>query len=122
MIKIAIDIDGVITANPPALSWITYHLSKNENNAYIYILSWRHDNQKRREETIKDLTNFGIFYNELIMCPRKLPNARVAAYWKIRKIKDLGINIWIDDEIKIYQRDYGIKVNDLLPEVIKIWI
>lgn len=118
----AIDIDGVITANPAALSWLTYHLAKNENKNKIYIISWRNGQDKdRTQETIEDLKRFNITYHELIMAPAKY-TARIAAYWKIAKIRELGIDVWMDDEIKIYTRDYKIPLDRLLPNVLKIWI
>ncbi len=123
MIRWCFDIDGVITANPPALSWLTYHLCKNENDNHVIILSWRDgSNEKRRQETVELLKTFGITYHELIMCPKKLPNARAAAYWKMKQIKELKIDIWLDDEIKSYRRDYQIDLDKLLPNVSKIWI
>lgn len=121
--KFAIDIDGVITANPQALSWITYHLSKNENGHEIHIISWRDGSDpKRVQETIDDLKNFGIRYTSLTLAPKRLTNLRQSALWKIATIQGLGINVWIDDEIKSYKRDLGIDVDRLLPDVVKIQI
>lgn len=121
--KWAIDLDGVITANPAALSWLTYHLLKNENDNEVYIITWRNGaNDKRRLETIDDLKRFGISYTKLIMAPRKLNTLRVAAFWKIAEIVKNGIHIWLDDEIKNYARDYGINLERLLPGVEKIHI
>jgi len=121
--KWAIDIDGVITANPSALSWFTYHLSKNENTDFIIILTWRDGSDSvRREQTIEELKQFGIHYDHLEMAPRKFENLRSAALWKIHRIKELNVDIWIDDELKEYKRDLGIDVNGLLPQVHKIWI
>jgi len=118
----AIDIDGVITANPAALSWLTYHLLKNENRNNIFILSWRNGaDELTKIRTIEELKRFNIYYNQLILAPKRL-TIRGAAYWKIANIKKLHIDIWVDDELKIYKRDYGIDLDLLLPEVIKIWI
>jgi len=123
MKKWAIDMDGVITANPPAMSWILYHLLKNENQNEVYIVTWRNGaDPVRVDETKKDLERFGIQYTELIMAPRKFKTLRMAAFWKIAQIKKLGINVWLDDEIKNYTRDLGIDVERLLPEVMKIYI
>lgn len=122
-IKLALDMDGVITANPTALEWLTYHLSKNENSFDIYIVTWRNGSDEDRVfETYEDLRRFNISYKELIMAPQKFFKARDAAEWKLSKIKELGINIWVDDELKSYKRDYGIDLDVELPEVIKIWI
>ena len=118
----AIDIDGVITANPAALSWLTYHLLKNENRNNIFILSWRNGaDELTKIRTIEELKRFNIYYNQLILAPKRL-TIRGAAYWKIANIKKRHIDIWVDDELKIYKRDYGIDLDLLLPEVIKIWI
>lgn len=121
--KWAIDIDGVITANPSAMSWLTYHLMKNENQNEVYIISWRDgSDEARKKETENDLKTFGIKYTRLIMAPGRFATARVAAFWKVAKMRELGINTWIDDEIKSYSRDYNIKLDDLLPDVNKIHI
>ena len=121
--KWCFDIDGVITANPQALSWLTYHLCKNENNNYIYLLSWRDGTDATRKiQTISDLQKFNVHYNELIMAPKRFGNIRQAAFWKIAQIHKLGIKIWFDDELKSYKRDYKINVDALLPDVVKIWI
>lgn len=123
MKKWAIDLDGVITANPPAMAWLIYHLLKNENDNIVYILTWRNGSDPtRHDETIKDLDRFGIPYTELIMAPRKFKTLRMAAFWKINQIKKLGINIWVDDELKSYTRDLGIDIDRLLPDVHKIYI
>ncbi len=121
--KWAIDIDGVITANPAAFSFLTYHLNKNENSDTVIILTWRDGSDpERRKQTMEELDIFGIYYNQVIMAPKKFDNIRAAALWKISKMKELGINIWIDDEIKMYIRDLGIDVHALLPDVHCIWI
>jgi hypothetical protein len=119
--KWAIDLDGVITGNPAALSWLTYHLLKNENNNEVYILTWRDgSNETRKEETIADLKLFGISYTKLVMAPERFLSMRTAAFWKISQVNELGINIWLDDELKNYQRDLGIDLERLLPNIIKI--
>lgn len=118
----AIDIDGVITANPQVFEWLTYHLKKNENNNYIYILSWRNgSDEKRLKETMEELRRFNISYDELIMAKNKL-TFEEAAYWKILQIKAKKVDVWIDDEIKAYQRDLNIDLDLALPEVQRIWI
>ncbi len=114
----AIDLDGVITANPAALSWLTYHLAKKDNDNHITVITWRDgSNNHRRLETLADLTRFGIVYDELVMAPRHFSNAKVAAYWKIKIFNDLKINTVLDDEIKSWRRDYGIPVEKLLHNV-----
>lgn len=117
------DIDGVITANPQVLSWLSYHLTKNENNNRVYLLSWRDgSDEARREQTYRELESFNIIYDELILAPKRFTSTKQAAYWKIAKLRELKADIWFDDEIKIYQRDYGINLDKLLPDVIKVHI
>lgn len=121
--KIAIDLDGVITGNPSVYSYLTYHLTKNENDFEVFIVTWRDGSDEvRKEETIEDLRGFNIRYDQLIMAPKKFRIMRIAGYWKVTKIKELGINIWIDDEIKAYKRDFNLDVKKLLPEVTVICI
>jgi hypothetical protein len=121
--RFAIDLDGVITANPSAMSWLTYHLCKNENKHEVYIITWRNGGDvERKNETIRDLEKMGIYYHKLIMADTKIPNMRVACFWKVQQMRENKINIWMDDDIKIYKRDYGIDVNKLLPDVQTIYI
>ena len=121
-LRIVLDLDGVITANPPVFAWLTWHLKKNENNTIIYVISWRFGTSTRKDETIADLKYFGIKYDFLVMAPEHFKNAGEAAYWKIEKVKEAEADIWFDDEIKSYQRDYNINLDKLLPNVKKIWI
>ena len=116
------DLDGVVTANPAAISWLTWHLKKNENCNEVYILTWRHNNAERFQETWNDLERFGIVFDKLIMAPEKFKNAKEAGFWKINEVKKLKADIWFDDEIKSYQRDYGMNLEKLLPDVAKVWI
>ena len=121
--KIAIDLDGVISANPTAMSWLVYHLLKNENDIEVHIITWRNGaDETRYNETLEDLKRFGVQYTTLVMAPRKFKTLRMAAFWKIAQVRKLGINIWFDDELKNYTRDLGIDVNRLLPDVLKIYI
>lgn len=121
--RIAIDIDGVITANPPALSWFTYHLMKNENDIEVYVISWRNGaDVNRMNETERDLNRFGISYTSLILAPRKFKTLHESAIWKISIIKAYNITMWFDDELKNFSRDLGIDVKALLPDVIQIHI
>ena len=121
--KFAIDLDGVITANPSAVAWLTYHLLKNENNHEVYVLTWRDGSDEARvQETSEDLRRFGICYTKIIMAPRKFKNMRVACFWKVSQIRKLNAHIWIDDELKAYKRDYGVDVQKLLPDTILIGI
>ena len=122
--KWAIDLDGVVTANPQAMGWLLYHLLKNENHNQVYILTWRDggDPGVRRNETLADLKRFGIPYNELIMAPRRFTNLRTAAFWKIKMVQQLGINIWFDNDLKSFKNYLGIDLDRLLPDVIKIYI
>jgi pyrimidine operon attenuation protein/uracil phosphoribosyltransferase len=123
MKKWAIDLDGVITANPPAMAWFLYHLLKNENDNEVYIITWRNGaDEIRRKETLDDLNLFGIRYTDIVMAPRKFKTLRMAAFWKISQIKKLDIDVWLDDELKNYTRDLGIDLERLLPNVIKIYI
>jgi hypothetical protein len=121
--NIAIDLDGVITANPDFFRWLTYHLSKNENRFKIFVITWRDgSNPERVEQTKKDLELFGIRYDSLIMAPKKFGGLKQAAYWKIATINENKINLWLDDEIKSYKRDLNINLDFYLPKVLKIWI
>lgn len=119
----AIDIDGVITANPSAMSWLLWHLLKNENSNEVYLLSWRDGSDPVRvEETERDLTRFGIRYTKLLMAPKKFSTLRQSAFWKMGVVRKYKIDIWFDNDLKIFNRDFGINVDRLLPDVIKVQI
>lgn len=121
--RVAIDIDGVITANPSAMAWITYHLCKNENDFEVVILSWRNGgDDKRVQETERDLKAFGVSYHRIIYAPKKFDNVKTAGMWKMSVIDKEKIDIWIDDDLKTLKRDFGVMVDEILPEVIKIQI
>lgn len=122
MIWIA-DIDGVITANPSAMAWLTWHLKKNENQNTIYILTWRDgSNPDRKIQTKEDLDRWGIVYDDLIMADKRFKTLKEAAIWKIDKVRELKADIWLDDELKIYKRDYSFDLDKLLPNTEKVWI
>lgn len=117
----AIDIDGVVTANPAAISWLTYHLAKNENNNIIIMLSWRDGSDAARvQETKDDLQRFGITYHNLVMAPNRFENDRLAAFWKIAQVNELKVDVWLDNDLKHYVRDYQMNLDTLLPAVHKI--
>ena len=66
--KIAIDIDGTISAHPQFFSALTNGL---KGKAQIFILTNRDPSEQSRKETEKELTEWGIWYEHLVISNRK---------------------------------------------------
>ena len=113
-----LDMDGVITANPAAFSFLTHHLHKNENGHRITVLSWRDGSKKeRRKETESELKMWGITYDRLVMSPSRIENERMAARWKVSTVSELKANVWMDNDLKRFRTEYGIDLEAELPSV-----
>jgi len=118
----AIDLDGVITANPDFFKFLTYTLNKqgNEGNLVI-IVSAR--NPSRFDETISELYEFGIHYHRLIMNSNpKQRDWKSLMEWKFKTIQSIQPDIWIDNDFKMYERVFHIDLDKLFPELQRIWI
>lgn len=116
MLKVAIDIDGVISSNPDFWKWLVYQLTKKPNNVKVFIVSARNPN--RLKETENDLLDWGIRYDELITMPKEAPRSfKYQAIWKIAAIKEIEADIWVDDDFKIFKQTLGIDVWKELPNV-----
>jgi len=104
----AFDIDSVITANPEFFRWWIYHLKKSKQE--VFIVTAR--NPKREQETIFELEDWHIPYDKIYFMPDILPrDFSDQAMWKKKKIKELKIDIWVDDNFKIYRRALGISTD-----------
>ena len=66
--KVAIDIDGVISAYPQFFAVLTNAL---KGKVEIYILSNRDPSEQSRKETEKELTEWGIWYEHLVILNKK---------------------------------------------------
>ena len=99
------DIDSVITANPESIKWWIYHLRKNGHK--IDIVTSR--NPKRKKETIEELKFWGIDYDEIFFMSKKLKrDFTTQALWKVKVVKILKPDIWVDNNFKIYERALGV--------------
>jgi hypothetical protein len=117
--KWAFDMDGVITANPDFFKWFTYHLKKRGNSNEVYIVSSR--NPQRKKESIKELNNWGISYDELYTMPSNMARDYLTqAVWKIETVCKLKPEVWMDNEFKVYERVLGIKLDTPGTERIQI--
>ena len=115
----AIDIDGVITANPDFFKWLTFHLKKKLNNNKVYIVTSR--NPERYKETIIELEHWGIRYDELCFMPKELTrDNRTQGNWKKDTVQALNADIWFDNDFKWYERECKIDFSDLNCERIEI--
>ena len=84
--KIAIDLDGSISAYPDVFRVLTQTLKTN-NEITIYIITSREPSYQSREQTANELENLGIAYDHLIITDNKQ-----------KFIKDNGISLLIDDQ------------------------
>jgi hypothetical protein len=110
----ALDIDGVITANPTFFSWLTYHLSKRGNKNIICIITSR--NPSRLAETEEYLKSQNIYYDKLIsMKPEHPRGHKELLMWKLGHLIAIQPDIWMDDSIKLYSQLYGIDLKQHLP-------
>ncbi len=99
------DVDSVITANPESIKWWIYHLRKNGHK--IEIVTSR--NPKRIKETKLELIFWGIKYDGIYFMPKKLKrDFTTQAKWKVKIIKLLKPDIWVDNNFKIYERALGV--------------
>lgn len=103
----AIDMDGVITSNPDFFKWWTYQLHKNGHE--IYIVSAR--NPKREQETLDELKHWGITSDHLIMMTDQPRDHKSQAEWKVAAVKEYKIDIWLDNDFKIYEKVLGVDTN-----------
>ena len=113
----AFDVDGVITANPDFFRWWINQLRKN--GQIIYILTAR--NPSRVAETGKELKELGIKYDGVCYMPEDSQrDYKTQAEWKKSVVKDLKIDIWVDNEFKVYKRCCGVSFSDVTATMIQI--
>ncbi len=99
------DLDDCITTNPDFFKWWIYQLRKNGHQ--IIILTAR--NPRRRQETLEELEFWGIKYNLIYFMDDDMArDFTTQAKWKLKKIKEIKPNIWLDNNFKIYKRALGV--------------
>jgi len=112
VLKIILDIDGVISTNPQFFSLLTYFLTKKRNEHIVYILTAR--NPKRRDETYNILREWNISFNEVFFMPSDLArDFRTQGKWKKDTVQALNADLWFDNDFKWYEKECGIDFSDL---------
>lgn len=111
-LRIALDIDGVITTNPHFFETLTYFLTKKNNDNEVFIITGRNPN--RFQETQNELERWNISYNELHFMPNELTrDFKTQANWKKDTVSRLNIDLWFDNDFKWYEKECGIDFSDL---------
>jgi len=117
--KIALDIDGVISTNPQFFSLLTYFFTKKRNNHKVYVLTAR--NPSRYFETYHELKDWGIHSGDIIFMPADLTrDFTTQGNWKKDIVRDLEIDLWFDNDFKWYEKECGIDFSDLKCQRIEI--
>lgn len=120
--KWLIDLDGVITANPSFWKWWVYHLRKKPNHCWVGILTAR--NPKRVDETLEELKFWGIEYDEIYFMDAALARSfKSQGEWKRNMLLEIQPDVWVEDQLKVYERACGVDFSVLLEkglEIIKI--
>ncbi len=113
----ALDLDGTITANPHFFQWWTYQLAKSGHE--IVILTAR--NPGREKETEKELKKWDITYDQLCMMDEDMPRAYEAqGQWKLEMVVGGEIDVWVDNDFKIYEEVCGVDLSEYKGERIAI--
>lgn len=113
----AIDLDGVIVANPDFWKWFTFKLHVNKQ--WIDIVSSR--NPERTEETKAELKHWGITYDDLHMMSSQMArDFKTQGEWKRDKVMQLKSDIWFDNEFKIYEELMEVDFSECTAERITI--
>src|SRR3990167_11303324 len=109
----AIDMDGVIVANPDFWKWFTFKLHANKQ--WIDIVTSR--NPERVEETKKELSFWGITYDDLhFMSSFMSRDYKTQGEWKRDTIIRLKSDIWFDNEFKVYEEVLGVDLSECTAE------
>jgi hypothetical protein len=113
----ALDLDGVIGTNPEFFKWFTFILHKNKQ--WIDIVTSR--NPSRVEETKKELSFWGITYDDIHFMSSQMPrDYKTQGEWKRDKVIALKSDIWMDNEFKIYDKVCGVDFSECRAERITI--
>ena len=114
--KVVIDFDGTITANPDFFRHLVYLLYKNE--VQIYILSAA----KLERNITSDLIKWGITTVAISLMEPHNSDWKKQMQWKIAKVKAYEADIWIDNDFKMWDRIFQVDVKKALPKTTIIQI
>jgi uncharacterized HAD superfamily protein len=112
ILKVVLDIDGVISTNPQFFGLLTYFLTKKRNRHLVFIVTARNPN--RQKETIKWLKGVGVVYEKVFFMPTDLTrDFTTQGNWKKDVVSNLNADLWFDNDFKWYERECGIDFSDL---------
>jgi hypothetical protein len=114
--KVVIDFDGTITANPEFFSHFVYLFNQNRNDIIILTAS------KKSRMVLSFLEKWGISPVFFLQMDPHDSNWKKQAEWKIETVKELKPDIWIDNDFKMWERVFGIDLDKELPGVTRLQI
>lgn len=118
-LRVAFDIDGVISTNPHFFETLTYFLTKKNNENEVFILTAR--NPSRYDDTVEELKRWNISYKELCFMPDDFArDFKTQGNWKKDTVSRLNIDLWFDNDFKWYEKECGIDFSDLKCKRIEI--
>lgn len=88
--RIGLDMDGTITANPPFFALLSHCIAKGGGK--IFVITYR--GKALRELTKQQLDGWRILYHGLYLAPGNIE----AAPWKAEIAKGLGLDVMFDDD------------------------
>lgn len=110
--NVAIDYDGVISANYQHYFQLAFDFVRNGHKVFIITGANR--------ERGKFIKNLYFPNNTLILRPKKFVSThKNIGKWKKRMLIKYNINLWFDNEVKIYEKA-GVDFSDLKTTIIRI--
>lgn len=116
MCNVAIDYDGVITANYAHYLQLAKDFEKSGHNVYVISAA----NKQRRKRVVDDLAMMGFPCKQLIVRPDNFisTHENIGSFKKLWLLK-LNIDLWFDNEVKIYEQA-GVDFSDIKTAIVRI--
>ena len=114
--RVALDYDGVISANWSHYFQLAFDLLKSKHSVYI-ITAAKHN---RAQEIQSILAAQGFHFSGIFTRPIDfISTYKNIGEWKKKIIQENAIDLWFDNEIKIYEQA-GIDFSDLKTAIVRI--
>ena len=114
--RIALDYDGVITANYAHYLQLAKDFVKSGHQVYILTAA----NKYRQKFILQDLIISGIPFNDVIFRPNNFKsNPEMIGSFKKLWLLKLDIDLWFDNDVKQYEQA-GVDFSDLKTQIVRI--
>lgn len=114
--NVAFDYDGVITANWNHYHQLAFDLFRSGHSVHIITAAKR----ERADLITRKLEAMCFSFNQVHKRPEVFEsNPKNIALWKKQILIDNNIDLWFDNEIKIYEQA-GVSFDDLGIEIVRI--